>query len=123
MCRAQGLVGKQYHPHSLRHSYAHILLETGNSVDVVAKCLNHSSSAVTEQFYLVESAVEVNARANIPWMKGVGGNKRHVDVVPQFLAAAGGSTSSRGSDKKRRKIDNQLQALEAFTFPPPSAAR
>ena len=47
--------------------------------------------------------------------------KRPVDVVPQFLAAAAASTSSRGSDKKRRKIDNQLQALEAFTFPQPAA--
>ena len=56
LCIAAGLHGKEFHPHALRHTYAHLLLETGNSVDIVAKCLNHSNSKVTEQFYLKENA-------------------------------------------------------------------
>jgi integrase len=63
------LVGKQFHLHSLRHSYAHILLNCGNSVDVVSKLLNHSSPATTEKFYLRESVIEIVNRANIPWLK------------------------------------------------------
>ena len=119
LCKARNLSGKEFHPHALRHSYAHILLETGNSVDVVSKCLNHSTSAVTEQFYLKESAVEVNSRANIPWMRGADDKKRNAAVVPQFLGgAAAESTTHSRSEAKRRRINSQMQALEAFTFTP-----
>ena len=125
MCRARRLQGRQFHPHALRHSYAHILLEMGNPIDVVSKALNHSSSAVTEQFYLRESAVEVHARANIPWMKGAeNGPKRTEDIVPKFLggASAQATAQSRG-EAKRSRIDNQLEALETFTCAPMAARR
>lgn len=125
MCRARRLQGRQFHPHALRHSYAHILLEMGNPIDVVSKALNHSSSAVTEHFYLRESAVEVHARANIPWMKGAeNGPKRTADIVPKFLggASAQATAQSRG-EAKRRRIDNQLEAIEAFTLPSPMVSK
>jgi site-specific recombinase XerD len=38
MCTTAGLKGKQFHPHALRHSYAHILLETGNKVETTKSC-------------------------------------------------------------------------------------
>ena len=119
LCKARGLTGREFHPHALRHSYAHILLETGNSVDVVAKCLNHSNSAVTEQFYLIESAVEVNSRANIPWMRGADDRKRDAAIVPRFLGgAAAESTAHSRNDAKRKRINDQMQAFQAFTLTP-----
>ena len=109
LCANCGLSGKEYHPHALRHTYAHILLdrsptswgswprETGNSVDVVSKCLNHSSSVITEQFYLKENAAQVNERANIPWMQGAE-NKRKPSL-PSFL---GGTATDQTNTKHER---------------------
>ena len=80
---------------------------------------------MTQQFYLRESAVEVHARANIPWMKGTeNGPKRTEDIVPKFLggASAQETAQSRG-EAKRRRIDDQLAALETFTFAPMAARR
>ena len=79
---------------------------------------------MTEQFYLCESAVEVHARANIPWMKGAENKpKRTEDIVPKFLGGgAEGTARSRGG-AKRRRINGQLEAHEAFTFAPLAARR
>jgi integrase/recombinase XerD len=106
-CKAAGLTGKEFHPHALRHSYAHILLESGNSVDVVSKLLNHSSTKVTEMFYLKENASEVAQRANIPWLAKE--NKKKRQIVPSFLVQQTVTTSNEGhKQKKRRKAMARL---------------
>jgi integrase len=92
LCKKCGLEGREFHPHALRHSHAHILLECGNTVESVSKCLNHSSTAVTEKFYLKESAAEVQGRCNIPWFrKETEGEKqqRALDALPNFLKSGG----------------------------------
>ena len=82
VCEEAGLKGSHLHPHALRHSYAHILLNSGNTVDVVSKLLGHSNSSTTEKFYLKETASDVAERANIPWLdKSTTGKK----IVPDFL--------------------------------------
>jgi integrase len=110
-CKAAGLTGKEFHPHALRHSYAHILLESGNTVDVVSKLLNHSSTKVTEQFYLKENASEVAERANIPWL--VKENKKKRQIVPAFLVQQTARTPKDDArqKKKRRKA---MAGLEMF---------
>jgi integrase/recombinase XerD len=107
-CKAAGLTGKEFHPHSLRHSYAHILLESDNSVDVVSKLLNHSSTKVTEQFYLKENASEVAERANIPWLTKETKKKRQ--IVPAFLVqkTTKALTDDTRQQKKRRKAMGRL---------------
>ena len=69
LCKRAGLKGAEFHPHALRHTCAHLLLEAGNPVDVVSKFLNHSSSQVTEQVYLKENLSETLSRANVPWLE------------------------------------------------------
>lgn len=77
-----GIEGVHVHPHSFRHTYAHMLLECGNSIENISKLLGHASSATTESYYLKESAVEVSKRSNIPWLD----NKPQERIVPEFLA-------------------------------------
>ena len=101
ICLKAGLQGEQFHPHALRHSFAHILLESGNNSAVVASLMNHSSSATTEKFYLRESAEQVTSRAKIPWLPTTGlDNKRKLEaVLPKFL------DDSQNVKKHREKKD------------------
>jgi integrase len=115
LCAAAGLAGRQFHPHALRHSFAHMLLEAGNSVDVVSKCLNHSSSAITEAVYLRESATELLRRANIPWLRGA---QMGAPSPPLFLSEpAAGTRAARDEgqpDAKRRKASASRCLLDMF---------
>lgn len=113
MCKNAGIVGPHTHPHSFRHTYAHMLLECGNSVENVARMLGHSSVSTTEEYYLKESAAEVSRRANIPWIDGPKKEK----VVPDFLAGNTESINYSLEKKKRRKqcmtlLSNQLRNIE-----------
>ena len=104
-CQRAGLRGKEFHPHALRHSFAHLLLETGNSVDVVSKCLNHASSSVTEKFYLKENAAQVVERANIPWMQT---GKRKEPELPNFLGGASATESHQKQERKRSRAGEAI---------------
>jgi len=109
MCKRAGLVGDHLHIHSLRHSFAHILLESGNNVEIVSKMLGHSSSQTTESYYLKENAVEVSKRANIPWLVP----SKKVKIIPDFLLANnGGQVQAKHiapSDRKEKfkRVRNQ----------------
>jgi integrase/recombinase XerD len=81
ICKDAGLEGHHLHPHALRHSYAHILLEAGNSPEIIAKMLGHSSVNITENFYLRENAEEIVNRANIPWLQ----REKPASSIPNFL--------------------------------------
>lgn len=109
LCARAGLSGKEYHPHALRHTFAHLLLETGNSVDVVAKCLNHSSSQVTEKFYLKENIEEVTNRAVIPWLPEL--SKKRVAPLPAFLDE-GAQTGKQKQVAKKQKLNQTLSSLD-----------
>ena len=108
-CQRAGLNGKEFHPHALRHSFAHLLLETGNSVDVVSKCLNHASSSVTEKFYLKESAAQVIERANIPWMQT---GKRKEPELSNFLGGASATDIQQKQERKRSRAEKQMHSLQ-----------
>ena len=109
LCHKCGLKGPQFHPHALRHTNAHMLLECGNSVEAVSKCLNHSSTAVTEKFYLHESAAEVLSRCNVPWAQAETESekrKRGVDALPGFLKPGNevAKDATENEDRKRRRL-------------------
>lgn len=110
MCTQAGLAGPHLHPHAIRHSFAHILLESGNSVDVVSKLMGHSNSSTTEHFYLKESAAEVASRANIPWLKSHDEQKKK--VVPDFLRDD--TQSERVKQKQVRKRMKHLNRASMF---------
>ena len=108
ICKSAGIEGPHVHPHSFRHTYAHMLLECGNSVENVARLLGHSSSSTTEEYYLKESAAEVSKRANIPWLNG--GVKEK--VVPDFLNKNTENENFRGKNvNEKRKRRKQCLAL------------
>jgi integrase/recombinase XerD len=91
-----GIKGPHIHAHSIRHSYAHILLESGNKPEMVSKLLGHSNTQTTEQYYLKESAVEVAKRANIPWLV-----KTEYDPVPNFM-------NNNNNNKPSKKDKNAI---------------
>lgn len=90
--------GKHIHAHSLRHSFAHILLESGNKPELVSKMLGHSSTITTEQYYLKESASEASKRMNIPWLE----RTEQENPVPSFLNT---QKKVRTTKKKKSKSD------------------
>lgn len=111
-CKNAELIGGHLHIHSLRHSFAHMLLESGNNVEIVSKLLGHSSSQTTESYYLRENAIEVSKRANIPWLTPSKKGK----IVPNFLVANGQTTNKHVSfsDKKEKSQRTRNQKLLEF---------
>ena len=122
LCQVCGLEGREFHPHALRHTNAHILLECGNSVEAVSKCLNHSTPGVTQKFYLSESAVEVQARCNIPWAHvetEEEKRQRALDALPHFLKDGVASTtkdkkSAVDRENKKQRRAEKKTLLESF---------
>jgi hypothetical protein len=110
-CQLAGLDGSHLHPHALRHSYAHMLLEAGNSVEIVSKLLNHSNPKTTQQFYLRESAAEVARRANIPWMRKAD-NKG--PVVPEFLKKNKKREMQNTPRSTTKKAKRSMASLDMF---------
>lgn len=98
--RKAGVEGPHVHPHSIRHTFAHMLLEAGNDPGLVAKMMGHASSKTTEMYYLKESAVEASKRCNIPWL--VKDNKQ--DPLPQFLVAKKKVKLSKSEKNKNLKM-------------------
>lgn len=109
VCKNAGLNGTHLHPHALRHSYAHILLNSGNSVDIVSKLLGHSSSSTTEKFYLKETASDVAERANIPWLDKSLTCKK---VIPDFLKST--TQTEPVKDKIAKKRMKNMSKLDIF---------
>jgi|694.fasta_scaffold06940_17 integrase len=109
VCKDAGLNGTHLHPHALRHSYAHILLNSGNSVDIVSKLLGHSSSSTTEKFYLKETASDVAERANIPWLDKSLTCKK---VVPDFLKCT--TQPEPTKDRIAKKRMKNMSKLDIF---------
>jgi integrase len=111
--KKSGLSGSHLHPHAFRHSFAHILLECGNTVDCVSKMMGHSSIKTTESYYLKESAAEVSKRSNVPWLD----SKNKIEkIVPNFLSTKQSVEPEKlGKQKDRlnrkRERNNQLKEL------------
>jgi site-specific recombinase XerD len=95
-----GLDGKHIHAHSIRHSFAHILLEAGNDPGLVGKMMGHSSSKTTEKFYLKDTAVEASKRCNIPWLS----KNVEVEPLPSFMIAP---STKKEITRKIRQLDKR----------------
>jgi integrase len=102
-----GVEGPHVHAHSLRHSFAHMLLESGNDVQLIAKLMGHASSKTTEQYYLKESAVEASSRANIPWLNK---DECKQEVIPNFLKQTTTQIiqPSTSLDKRKSKKERKM---------------
>ena len=105
MAKKIGLNGKHIHAHSIRHSFAHILIEMGNKPELVSKMLGHTSVQTTEQYYLKESAAEVSSRMDIPWLE----KSKHQNPVPEFL-------NNYKPNKKSKRERNKILSILANDF-------
>jgi hypothetical protein len=115
ICLKAGLKGEQFHPHALRHSFAHILLESGNTSSIVANLMNHASSTTTEKFYLRESAEQITARAIIPWMKNTDKKRTREPIVPTFLEESDHSKEQqKRQERKKKRKKTKLGSLAMF---------
>lgn len=112
ICKKAGLSGDYLHIHALRHSFAHMLLESGNRVEIVSKMLGHSNTQTTESYYLKENAIEVSKRANIPWLIP---SKRE-KIIPDFLTRSESKHARivECADKKEKIKQLQNQKLLEF---------
>jgi site-specific recombinase XerD len=84
-CQMAHLSGKQFHVHSLRHVYAHMVRRVGNSDETVSKLLGHQHVSTTTKYYTRENALEVLGRANVPWVAKQSIEK--TNPLPLFLEA------------------------------------
>jgi hypothetical protein len=107
-CMEAGVCGANVHPHSLRHSFAHIMLEADNPTEQVAKLLNHKSSATTAEFYLKENADQINARLNMPWKTET---KKRKPEVPEFFAEVFNDAKAPSAKKRRKKKHKMVSQL------------
>ena len=101
ICKKAGVVGDHVHPHSMRHSFAHMLLDSGNSTETVSKIMGHSDSSTTSKFYLKESGLEASEKANIPWLNH---EKEKKDVIPNFLKPDVKRRDTAERTKKKKKV-------------------
>jgi site-specific recombinase XerD len=105
-CNSSRLAGTEFHPHALRHTFAHLLLESGTDLQDISRLLNHSNVQTTQKFYLSESLDEFLDRANIPMYKEdaeITVKKKH--EMPSFLL----------EDKfKQKKRDSRQKKLDMF---------
>lgn len=83
VCRRAGLHGPRCHLHSLRHCFIQMLAACGNSPEVIAGVVGHNDPALTQRFYLRQSALEVTEKAIIPWMPKTLRPKK--PILPKFL--------------------------------------
>jgi integrase len=105
LCIKANLSGKEFHPHGLRHSYAHILLEKGIPLAKVSTMLNHDSIKTTKA-YTKENAIQRARRMGIDWMDEEDKTDTTVDG-PAFMQSA----SVR---KSHQNIPNALQESKKF---------
>ena len=106
-----GIEGPHVHAHSLRHTFAHNLLEEGNKPELVSKMLGHASSLTTEKYYLKESAAEVSTRLNIPWLSREKANA----TLPSFLKDDGLKDDNKNKKKKITKLEKQKLFMQLKT--------
>lgn len=104
-----GIEGPHVHAHSLRHTFAHNLLEEGNKPELVSKMLGHASSLTTEKYYLKESAAEVSTRLNIPWLS----REKTNATLPSFLKDDGLKEKVKDEKNKKKKI-TKLEKQKLF---------
>jgi integrase len=64
---AAKLEGTHYHPHSMRHTFAHMCKEQNMSLDDLRDQLNHTSSRTTAKSYVDKSAKQTTACLNHPF--------------------------------------------------------
>lgn len=118
--RKKGPEGKQYHPHSLRHSYGHLMLAAGNSIESVSKLLNHKTPAVTAKFYLKKSFEEEMADAIIPWRPEPDDEDTQTlfqEPLPKCLReliTTNAVKRQNDADTRKRKREDQARAFESL---------
>ena len=93
-------------------------------MEAVSKCLNHSSTVVTEKFYLRESAAEVHARCVTPWAQPETASEkqeRALNALPSFLKQNGTGSASSGTlgnavadERKRQRKEKNRALLREF---------
>jgi integrase len=55
LCRDAILEGQQFHPHALRHTFAHIMKKSGVNIAGLQAMLHHKSTKTTSKYYIKES--------------------------------------------------------------------
>lgn len=67
-CIGAGIAGLDHcHPHTTRHTCAQRLWNAGNSVELISKFLGHTTTMVTNSYYLRIPVEDVVSAMHIPW--------------------------------------------------------
>jgi integrase len=84
IAKKAGYTGREIHIHSARHSVAHNLVESGNSLDSIGRFLGHSNPATTAKFYTKLSAQENLERMNTECIGGSNFKDTRIPQLPNF---------------------------------------
>ena len=58
------------HPHAFRHTLVGKLIEVGNSMEQVSKYMGHKSVDITERYYYISTAQQLNDHMILPFTEG-----------------------------------------------------
>ena len=89
------------HPHAARHTVGFMMVECGNTIDQVAKFLDHASAETTKKYYVKYSAQENFDRMNIPWIEI--SEKEKEPAVPKCLTIQPIAKTNDVRNTKKRK--------------------
>ena len=90
------LYGEKFHIHSVRHSVARNLIESGNTIENTGKFLGHANPATTAKFYAKLSTKETLQRMNMECLGGSNNQESYKPQIPSF--------SKEPPKKKRKKM-------------------
>ena len=90
LAKEANVSGPQVHPHAFRKTVCVRLHLQGNSIDRIAKFIQHADSATTMKFYINPTADDLTTNMVVPWLKR-SANEITLDDVKQ--------------PRKRRRID------------------
>jgi integrase len=115
ICKSAGVSGKEFHPHAMRHTFAHLMLEADNPAEIVRRLLGHNSVKTTETVYLKESIAEIGERVKYPWHTVNDSKIIKKREPPKFMSATEPKKKRQKCQiKKKKKAEALMAQLKAM---------
>ena len=111
LCQECNIEKSMSHPHILRHSCAHRLLEMGNTSRQIAAYLGHSSASTTEKYYLRDTTENITSTMNLPWADPKKESKPDASEPPLNISLQTLSNEDQPSKKKKPSRDLLREVL------------
>jgi integrase len=105
--------GNVFHPHALRHTFAHNSLAHGASLSAISCQMHHKSTKTTSEFYLKEDAKYVSAMLHNVFMDC--GDVEETPPLPSWLIGENnGIKRAKKRALKERDVNERRQKIKQF---------